>query len=106
MVNILFYDNNNMLSGNKVAKRPSMLPKDGPDKICVDNKVLLGYYSLEKDFPNMTTARYDQNEVFFVKIFSDLNMMRQVKEMVDTVLYERLRTGTWGGRRHRNKTGT
>jgi len=46
----------------------------------------------EKDFPNMAAARYEQNEDFFVKMFSDPDMMRQVMETVGTVLYERLRT--------------
>ena len=47
----------------------------------------------EKDFPNMAAARYEQNEDFFVKMFSDPDMMRQVMETVGTVLYERLRGG-------------
>lgn len=45
----------------------------------------------EKDFPNMAAFRYEQNEGFFVKMFSDPDMMRQVMETVGTVLYERLR---------------
>lgn len=45
----------------------------------------------EKDFPNMAASRYEQNEGFFVKMFSDPDMMRQVMETVGTVLYERLR---------------
>ena len=45
----------------------------------------------EKDFPNMAAARYEQNEDFFVKMFSDPDMMRQVMETVGAVLYERLR---------------
>ena len=39
----------------------------------------------------MAAARYEQNQDFFVKMFSDPNMMRQVMETVGTVLYERLR---------------
>lgn len=45
----------------------------------------------EKDFPNMAAARYEQNEGFFVKLFSEPDMMRQVMETVGAVLYERLR---------------
>lgn len=45
----------------------------------------------EKDFPNMAAARYEQNEGFFVKMFSEPDMMRQVMETVGAVLYERLR---------------
>ena len=45
----------------------------------------------EKDFPNMAAARYEQNDSFFVKLFSDPDMMRQVMETVGAVLYERLR---------------
>ena len=45
----------------------------------------------EKDFPNMAAARYEQNEDFFVKMFSDPEMMQQVMETVGTVLYERLK---------------
>ena len=47
----------------------------------------------EKDFPNMAAARYEQNEEFFVKMFSDPDMMRQVMETVGAVLYERLKNG-------------
>lgn len=48
----------------------------------------------EKDFPNMAAACYEQNEDFFVKMFSDPDMMRQVMETVGTVLYERLKKQT------------
>ena len=47
----------------------------------------------EKDFPNMAAARYEQNDSFFVKLFSDPDMMRQVMETVGAVLYERLKRG-------------
>ncbi len=46
----------------------------------------------EKDFPNMAATRYEQNEDFFVKMFSDPEMMNQVMETIGSVLYERLRT--------------
>lgn len=42
----------------------------------------------------MAAAQYEQNEDFFVKIFSDPDMMWQVMETVGTVLYERLRNAT------------
>ncbi len=45
----------------------------------------------EKDFPNMAAARYEQNEDFFVRMFSDQDMMRQVMEAVGMALYDRLR---------------
>ena len=45
----------------------------------------------EKDFLNIAAARYEQSEDFFVKMFSDSDMIRQVLETVGTVLYERLR---------------
>lgn len=45
----------------------------------------------EKDFPNMAAARYEQNDSFFVRLFSDPDMMRQVMETVGAVLYERLK---------------
>lgn len=45
----------------------------------------------EKDFPNMAAARYEQNEDFFVKMFSAPDMMRQVMETVGAALYEKLR---------------
>ena len=41
----------------------------------------------------MAATRYEQNEDFFVKMFSDPDMMQQVMETVGTVLYERLRGG-------------
>lgn len=47
----------------------------------------------EKDFPNMAAARYEQNDSFFVKLFSDPDMMQQVMETVGAVLYERLKRG-------------
>ena len=40
----------------------------------------------------MASAWYEQNEEFFVEMFSALNMMQQVMETVGTVLYKRLRS--------------
>ena len=45
----------------------------------------------EKDFPEMAATRYEQNDDFFVRMFSDPDMMKQVMESVGTVLYERLK---------------
>lgn len=45
----------------------------------------------EKDFPDMAASRYDQNEDFFVRMFSDPDMMKQVMETIGTVLYQRLK---------------
>ena len=53
----------------------------------------------EKDFPTMAATRYEQNEDFFVKMFSDPDMMRQVTETVGSVLYERLRGQQEAGKR-------
>ena len=44
----------------------------------------------EKDFPTMAAARYEQNEDFFVKLFSDPEMMKQVMESIGSVVYEKL----------------
>ncbi len=45
----------------------------------------------EKDFPEMAAARYEQNEDFFVKMFSDPEMMKWVMESIGNVVYERLK---------------
>lgn len=45
----------------------------------------------EKDFPKMAANRYEQNDDFFVRMFSDPDMMKQVMESIGTVLYERLK---------------
>ncbi len=44
-----------------------------------------------KDFPTMAASRYDQNEEFFVKMFSDSDMMQQVMDTIGSVLYEKLK---------------
>jgi type I restriction enzyme R subunit len=44
-----------------------------------------------KDFPEMAATRYEQNEDFFVRMFSDPDMMKQVMDSIGTVLYERLK---------------
>lgn len=44
-----------------------------------------------KDFPEMAAARYEQNEDFFIKMFSDSVMMQQVMESIGNVVYERLK---------------
>ena len=46
-----------------------------------------------KDFPEMAAIRYEQNESFFVKMFSDPAMMKQVMDTIGGVIYERLRKG-------------
>ena len=45
----------------------------------------------QKDFPNVAAKRYEQNEEFFVKMFSDPEMMQMVMDTVGGVLYERLK---------------
>ena len=45
----------------------------------------------KKDFPAMAAARYEQNEDFFVKMFSDPEMMKWVMESIGSVVYERLK---------------
>ena len=47
----------------------------------------------EKDFPEMAVNRYEQNDSFFVKMFSEPEMMRDVMLELGSVLYERLRKG-------------
>ena len=44
-----------------------------------------------KDFPAMAAERYEQNDVFFRKLFADSDMMKQVMDTVGSVLYERLK---------------
>ncbi len=46
-----------------------------------------------RDFPETAASRYEQNESFFVKMFSDPEMMQQVMDTIGGVLYERLRKG-------------
>ena len=46
----------------------------------------------EKDFPEMAAARYEQNDGFFVKLFSDPDMMRQVMDDLGRMVYERLKS--------------
>ena len=38
----------------------------------------------------MAASRYEQNEGFFVKMFSDPEMMNQIMDTLGAVLYERL----------------
>lgn len=45
----------------------------------------------KKDFPEMAAARYEQNEDFFIKMFSDPVMMQQVMESIGNFVYERLK---------------
>ena len=45
----------------------------------------------EKDFPEMAATRYEQNDDFFVSMFSDSNMMKEVMESLGGLLYERLK---------------
>lgn len=45
----------------------------------------------QKDFPVVAAKRYEQNEEFFVKMFSDPEMMQMVMDTVGGVLYERLK---------------
>lgn len=53
----------------------------GPDKIL---------RQIENDY----AARYEQNEDFFVKLFSEPDMMQQVMKTMGPILYERLRNAT------------
>lgn len=44
-----------------------------------------------KDFPTVAAERYEQNDEFFRKLFTDQDMMKQVMDTIGSVLYERLR---------------
>ena len=44
-----------------------------------------------REFPNMAAKRYEQNDDFFVRLFSDPDMMQQVMDTLGNVLYERLK---------------
>ena len=44
-----------------------------------------------KDFPEMAAARFEKNEDFFVKLFSDSDMMKQVMDTIGAALYQRLK---------------
>ena len=45
----------------------------------------------ERDFPDMAAKRYEQNDSFFVKMFSDPDMMREVMSTLGSTIYEKLR---------------
>lgn len=45
----------------------------------------------QKDFPTVAAQRYEQNEAFFVKLFSDPDMMKMVMDSLGNVVYERLK---------------
>lgn len=47
----------------------------------------------DNDFPNMAASRYEQNEDFFVRMFNEPDMMRQIMDALGSVLYETLRRG-------------
>ncbi|WP_196600165.1 type I restriction endonuclease subunit R [Pectinatus frisingensis] len=44
-----------------------------------------------KEFPNLAVERYKQNDEFFVKMFSEPDMMKQVAGTIGGILYDRLR---------------
>lgn len=44
-----------------------------------------------KEFPNLAVERYNQNDAFFVKMFSEPDMMKQVTGTIGGILYEQLR---------------
>lgn len=46
---------------------------------------------LEKDFIEMAAARYEQNEAFFVKLFTEPEMMKQISLSIAPLIYERLK---------------
>jgi type I restriction enzyme R subunit len=48
---------------------------------------------LEKDFPKTAVERYEQNDNFFVRMFNDPDMMRDVITSFAPILYNRLRDG-------------
>lgn len=45
----------------------------------------------KKDFPAVADARYEMNDQFFVKLFSDPEAMTLVMDTLGAVVYERLK---------------
>lgn len=50
----------------------------------------------EKDFPDMAAKRYEQNDAFFVKMFSNPEMMNEVMNTIGGELYDRLHREEYG----------
>lgn len=48
-----------------------------------------------KDFPEIAAKRYEENDSFFLKLFSDSEMMNMVMDTMGNALYERLKSGTY-----------
>ena len=44
-----------------------------------------------KDFPTMAAKRYEENDNFFIKMFSDQDMMNQIMDMLCSVVYDNLK---------------
>ena len=52
----------------------------------MDNPRITGDYAT-----SLAAKRYEQNDDFFVRMFSDQDMMQQVMDTVGSVLYDRLK---------------
>lgn len=48
-----------------------------------------------KDFPEIAAKRYEENDSFFLKLFSDSEMMNMVMDTMGNALYERLKSGAY-----------
>ena len=45
----------------------------------------------EQEFENLAAQRYEQNDAFFKRLFSDSNVMKSVMEMLKPIIYSKMR---------------
>lgn len=58
--------------------------------IAANNKQETFMMLFKNDFPNTAATRYEMNEEFFVRLFNDENMMREIVSLLGPMVYKQL----------------
>lgn len=66
---------------------------DNKWKSYVGNDYITFMLLFQQDFSKMAAKRYEQNEEFFIKMFNNEDMMKEVMDAVGGVLYDQLHGG-------------
>lgn len=45
----------------------------------------------EQEFENFAAKRYEENDAFFIKMFTDSGVMKSVMEMLKPIIYRKMR---------------
>ena len=70
---------------------PKALENYGVSGDAYDNDEAMFGLKFEQEFENFAAKRYEENDAFFVKMFTDSGVMKSIVDMLKPIIYRKMR---------------